>query len=86
MKPHGWLRSGLQPFGHRGETRRHVLPVVQRRLQGAGDVADLGAAGQIPGDDDQPAVPGAILEGCKFHGFEFRFRVIGCLLRRADVT
>jgi hypothetical protein len=34
-----------------------MLPVVERRLQSAGDMTDLGTAGQVARNDDEPAVP-----------------------------
>jgi hypothetical protein len=73
MKPHGGLCTGFQPFRHFVEPRTDIGPVIERRLQRAGDMADLGTAGQIAGDDDQTAIAGGVLECGELHDFGFRF-------------
>lgn len=52
------------------QLRCHEAPVIQRPLQGAGDVAGHDGMFQVAGDDDQLAVTGFILAGGEFHGID----------------
>ncbi len=54
VKPDRRLGSGLDAFGNQLKSRSHMLPVVERRLQGPGNVTDLRTAGQVAGNDDEP--------------------------------
>ena len=67
VEPLRRLRAGFQTVRDLAKARADMGPVVQRRLQRAGDMADLGAAGQIPGNDDEAAVAGGVLECRKLH-------------------
>ena len=44
-----------------------IVPVVERRLQGRGDIARLAAAGEVFGNHDKTAVTGVVLQGSEFH-------------------
>lgn len=57
VKPDRRLGAGLDAFGDECKPRSHMLPIVERCLQCAGDMTDLGTAGQVAGNDDKPAVP-----------------------------
>jgi hypothetical protein len=58
----------VQCFRQCIQTRRRVVPVVQRRLQCRGDAARAHGARKIAADDDQRAVAAAFLETAKLHG------------------
>jgi hypothetical protein len=48
-----------------------MIPIVQRLLQGAGDLGDGLAGDQVPADDDERTVAAARLQGCELHGVSF---------------
>ena len=55
------------------QARCCVAPVLERRLQGARDIADANGFGQIAIDDNQGSITATGLQTCKFHFQSFRY-------------
>jgi hypothetical protein len=67
MKPDRRLGTGLDTFGNLRESWSHVLPVIESRLQRAGNVTDFGTAGKVAGDDNEPAISRGVFQRRKLH-------------------
>ncbi len=62
------LAAGLEAAGDERELGGDRVPVVECGLQGGGEVAGVGAEGEVARDHHQPAVARAVAQGCKLHG------------------